>query len=99
MASTKHLEKRYAALILSSMSRTTSSKAARHWTHGSRHCSMTLRGSPFLPTVKERKITTWAPDLAPGPSRGAPVVTGTAIAITGDGAIQAPYTFVEETAG
>jgi hypothetical protein len=34
-----------------------------------------------------------------GPPGAPPVVTGTDIAITGDGTIQALYTFVEETAG
>ena len=34
-----------------------------------------------------------------GPPGAAPVVTGTDIAITDDGVIQALYTFIEETAG
>jgi hypothetical protein len=34
-----------------------------------------------------------------GPPGASPVVTGTDIAITGDGRIQALYTFIEQTAG
>jgi hypothetical protein len=34
-----------------------------------------------------------------GPAGAPPVVTGTDVAITGDGRIQALYTFIEQTAG